>query len=109
MHHLDPHVRPPEGIRKVYKKYQKMSPEQLNQDTDILDLSSPAAALLNKKVRLVKQYATEELTATFRTFAGDEDTVTQEEDLDLSSSSRPVYEHEDMPGRNFFCIAFEEF
>ena len=95
MHYLDPHERPPDGIRNVYKKYQKMALQQLNEDPGIIDMSSHATASSNSKVHVVKQHATEQLTATFRAFAGQE-LVAQ--DLDLPSSTA-VYEHEDMPGR----------
>ena len=101
MHHLDPHERPPDGIRNVYKKYQKMGLEQLNQDTEIIDMSSQETASLNNKVRVVKQHEAEQLTATFRAFAG-QDMVALDPDL---PSSMPVYEHEDMPGGTFFYSA----
>ncbi|KAI0577709.1 2OG-FeII-Oxy-2 domain-containing protein [Pyrenophora tritici-repentis] len=94
MHHLDPHERPPDGIRNVYKKYQKMGLEQLNQDTEIIDITDYATASSNSNVHVVEQHAAEQLTATFRAFAG-QDVVAQELDL---PSSIPVYEHEDMPG-----------
>ncbi|KAL7775803.1 hypothetical protein CFE70_009647 [Pyrenophora teres f. teres 0-1] len=98
MHHLDPHERPPDGIRNVYKKYQKMGLQQLNQDTEIIDIRDRATASSNSKVHVVKQHEVDQLTATFRAFAG-QDVVAQ--DLDLPSSI-PVYEHEDMPGRIVF-------
>ncbi|CAE7213111.1 alkylated dna repair protein [Pyrenophora teres f. teres] len=98
MHHLDPHERPPDGIRNVYKKYQKMGLQQLNQDTEIIDIRDRATASSNSKLHVVKQHEVDQLTATFRAFAG-QDVVAQ--DLDLPSSI-PVYEHEDMPGRIVF-------
>lgn len=101
MHHLDPHERPPDGIRNVYKKYQKMGLAQLHQDTEIIDISSQETASLNNKVRVVEQHEAEQLTATFRAFAG-QDMVALDPDL---PSSMPVYEHEDMPGGTFFYSA----
>ena len=97
MHHLDPHERPPDGIRNVYKKYQKTKLNDLDLDGDIIDLSSDASASSNSKVRVVKRYTAEDLTVIFRSFAG-EDEEPELQDMDMPRSI-PVYEHEDMPGR----------
>ena len=102
MHHLDPHERPPDSIRNVYKKYQKMKAKDIDLDGDIIDLSSDAAASSNPKVRVVKEYTAEDLTAIFNSFAGEEDGgKLQATDL---PKSIPVYEHEDMPGRTAPCF-----
>jgi hypothetical protein len=100
MQHLDPHERPPITIRNVYKKYQKMKSKALDQDQDIIDLSSDAAASSNSKVRVIKEYAAQDLTATFRAFAGEDAEL---EHIRLSSSI-PVYEHEDMPGKALLIV-----
>jgi alkylated DNA repair protein alkB family protein 1 len=96
MHDLDPHERPPMSIRNVYKKYQKMKLKDLDRDQEIIDLSSDASASSSSKVRVVKQYAAEDLTATFRAFAGEDAKL---ENMGLLNPI-PVYEHEDMPGRS---------
>ncbi|KNG47879.1 oxidoreductase domain-containing protein [Stemphylium lycopersici] len=96
MHHLDPHERPPDSIRNVYKKYQKMKLNDLSKDQDIIDLSSSMSASSNSKMRVVREYAVEELTATFRAFAG-EGAAADLGDMHIPASI-PVYEHEDMPG-----------
>ncbi|KAH7397185.1 oxidoreductase [Pyrenochaeta sp. MPI-SDFR-AT-0127] len=94
MQHLDPHQRPPDGIRNIYKKYQKMKLKELDQDQEIIDLSSDASAQSNSKVHVVKEWKGNDLTASFRSFAG------QDEDLqDLNvPESVSAYEHEHMPG-----------
>ncbi|CAO2658319.1 Nn.00g060420.m01.CDS01 [Neocucurbitaria sp. VM-36] len=91
MQHLDPHERPPHGIRDVYKKYQKMKIKELDQDPDIIDLSSDGSGLPGNKIRVVKEWTRENLTSTFRTFAG------HNGEFDLPPII-PVYEHEDIPG-----------
>ena len=96
MHHLDPYERPPDGIRNVYKNYQKMKAKDIDLDGDIIDLSSDASASSNPKVRVVKEYTAKDLTAIFRSFAGEDGGKLQATDLPRSI---PVYEHEDMPGR----------
>ncbi|KAF2641183.1 hypothetical protein P280DRAFT_498083 [Massarina eburnea CBS 473.64] len=94
MEYLDPHQRPPDGIRKVYKKYQKMKLQDLDADPDIVDLSSGMPPNLNSKVRVVKEVDPSQLSASFRAFAGG----------DIPHHNSPVgervtvYEHDDMPG-----------
>lgn len=103
MHHLDPHQRPPDSIRNVYKKYQKMKLKDIDLDEDIIDLSSDASASLSSKVRVVKQYTAEDLTAIFGSFAGEEGD--QELQATRLPKSIPVYEHDDMPGREATNLA----
>jgi alkylated DNA repair protein alkB family protein 1 len=93
MHHLDPHERPPDGIRNVYKKYQKMKLKDIDLDENIIDLTSDTSTSSDPKVRVVKLYTGEDLNAIFRSFAGE---ALQAADLPRST---PVYEHSDMPGR----------
>ncbi|KAF1829657.1 hypothetical protein BDW02DRAFT_509420 [Decorospora gaudefroyi] len=94
MEHLDPHQRPPDSIRNVYKKYQKKKWKELGQDEDIVDLTNPKSASSNNKVHVVNEYTAEELATTFRAFAGKDDDL---EHVDLPTSIL-VYEHEDLPG-----------
>jgi hypothetical protein len=95
MAHLDPHERPPEGIRRVYKEYQKMKPHDLERDGNILDLSDDLPASLQDRVRVVAEWRREDVLTAFRAFSGE-----GARDLDsAATSSVSVYEHEDMPGR----------
>lgn len=95
MQPLDPHQRPPEGIRNIYKKYQKGKSGHLDQDQDIVDLSNDLQQSSSSKVRVVRCLDNDALANTFRAFAG--------EDAHLQgcapATSIPVYEHEDMPGK----------
>jgi alkylated DNA repair protein alkB family protein 1 len=95
MENFDPHQRPPDGIRNVYKKYQKMKLQDLKTDSNILDLSSGVPVGLESKIRVVKYVDADQLTTSFRAFAGG--------DYDGNSSpvteNIAVYEHGDMPGR----------
>lgn len=94
MDHPDPHQRPPNGIRDVYKKYQKMKPKDLDQDPDIIDLSKNTPTSAKGKVRIVDEWSSEDLTAAFRAFSG------QDSQLYAELPPRiPVYEHADMPGK----------
>jgi alkylated DNA repair protein alkB family protein 1 len=86
-HPLDPHQRPPEGIRGVYKRYQKMKPRDLDVDADIVDVV--------QHMRIVKHVGTEHLAQVFRNFLG-EDAYQLSHDQEPSEIA--TYEHPDMPG-----------
>ncbi|KAF2009384.1 hypothetical protein BU24DRAFT_473521 [Aaosphaeria arxii CBS 175.79] len=58
MENLDPHQRPPDGIRNVYKKYQKLKLEALNRDAEIVDPHDPSDAQ-RSKIAIVQELETE--------------------------------------------------
>ncbi|KAF3042753.1 hypothetical protein E8E12_009903 [Didymella heteroderae] len=93
MDNLDPHQRPPDDIKDVYKKYQKMKPKDLDRDLDIVDLPDSLATSAKDKVRIVEDWSGHDLTAAFRAFSGQEGQMY----ADLPPRI-PVYEHVDMPG-----------
>jgi alkylated DNA repair protein alkB homolog 1 len=99
MESLDPYQRPPDGIRNVYKKYQKMRLEDLNQDPDILhvDSEAPVPDCQMSKISIVEELDPEQLCAVFQEFAGTKK-------LGSKLQPVPVYEHGDMPGRNHFIL-----
>jgi hypothetical protein len=103
MESLDPYQRPPEGIRNVYKRYQKMKPQDLSQDPDIVDLERDLLSESqygNPKVEVVKVLDVDHLEDAFQKFA-------EGEELHLpitTSMPIPVFEHADMPGRCIFFI-----
>lgn len=85
---LDPHQRPPDGIRAVYKKYQKMRLPELSRDTEIV---TTEGRISNSKITVVKTLDSGMLKSTFQEYLGG--TYTGYPD-----SPVPVYEHADMPG-----------
>ncbi|KAF2279752.1 oxidoreductase domain-containing protein [Westerdykella ornata] len=90
MESLDPHQRPPDGIRNVYKKYQKMKSTQLDGDADIVDPERDILREENTKVRTVREINPQQLRGAFRKFVDVE--------VDIPDAPIPVYEHADMPG-----------
>lgn len=54
---LDPHARPPEGIRTLYKRYQKATVASLAADPDIIDFARSS----NHGVHAVRQVNTTDL------------------------------------------------
>ena len=94
MDHMDPYQRPPEGIKHVYKRYQKMKPKDLDQDLDIVDLPNSPHTSAKDQVRIVEEWSSRDLTAAFRAFGG------QDEETYAALPARiPVYEHVSMPGK----------
>lgn len=94
MEHLDPHQRPPDRIKDVYKKYQKMKPKDLDQDPDIVDLPDSLHTSAKEQVRIVEEWSGHDLTAAFRAFSG------QDKQTYAALPARiPVYEHVNMPGK----------
>jgi alkylated DNA repair protein alkB family protein 1 len=98
MQHLDPHERPPDGIRNVYKKYQKMKLQHLENDRHIVYLTRRMDTLPDK-VRIVRELNAEDLSEAFRGFAGSNEPQHQG-----TTSSIAVYEHEDMPGNTLLTL-----
>lgn len=94
MEHLDPHQRPPDSIKNVYKKYQKMKSTDLDQDPDIVDLPDHIPVSAKDKVRIVDEWSGEDLTAAFRAFSGQGGQT-----FAAQPPTVPVYEHADMPGK----------
>lgn len=92
MESLDPHQRPPDSVRHVYKKYQKMSVKDLDADPDIVHLSRDLDANPTSKLHVIREVDADHLTASFRAFTGA--AIGQETGPRIA-----VYEHEDMPGR----------
>ncbi|KAF2680793.1 hypothetical protein K458DRAFT_372800 [Lentithecium fluviatile CBS 122367] len=91
MEPLDPYQRPPDTIRSVYKKYQRMSPQHLDADPAIVDLSRDTTTGPKSRLRVVGEVEAGRLTAAFRVFGDGE----VEPEAPLGAA---VYEHEDMPG-----------
>ncbi|EAT79378.2 hypothetical protein SNOG_13051 [Parastagonospora nodorum SN15] len=54
MQGLDPHQRPPENIRNVYKKYQKMKAKDLDTDADLVDLTQTSKDCLPEGIVCLK-------------------------------------------------------
>jgi alkylated DNA repair protein alkB family protein 1 len=96
--HLDPHQRPPQAIRAVYKLYQKKkTPVDLDTDEHIIHLTSASHASLPSNVHVVRELMVHDLMPVFRTFAASDMNVElQHHD---SASTIAVYEHDDMPGK----------
>lgn len=87
---LDPHARPPEKIKNLYKRYQKLKGNALLQDMELLDLQRDHASLVR-----VGHVSVDEQDETFTAFSRGENEVTK-----TPSHTLPIYAHEAMPGNH---------
>lgn len=95
-HHLDPHARPPDDIKDLYKHYQKLKGEALLEDPDLLDLQRDYDSL----VRL-GELSVERIEEAFKAFDDGQTLVST-----TNISPCPIYTHEAMPG-NISSISFQ--
>jgi hypothetical protein len=77
-----------------------MKAEDLDMDSDIVDLAESPRTLSSTRLRVVREIDSKHLTYTFRTFAGKD----ASERLEHQGTTSPtaVYEHDDMPGKTSF-------
>jgi hypothetical protein len=87
-HHLDPHARPPEKIKDLYKRYQKLKGNALLQDAELLDLQRDQASLVR-----VGDISIDELEKAFTAFDHGKSLISR---ADLHPI--PIFTHEAMPG-----------
>ncbi|OMP86621.1 Alpha-ketoglutarate-dependent dioxygenase abh1 [Diplodia seriata] len=90
---LDAHERPPEHIRNVYKKFQKLRGDALDSDPELLDLRHSTAV---DQLHVVRSIAPADLRAAFQDFVA---TTAGSNSFALLDTPLPVYEHGHMPGR----------
>lgn len=89
----DAHQKPPEQIRAVYKKYQKMSPASLADDMEIVDFErglSYEQSICLREIRRVPGHLLLKACSDFGEM--------QPEDLAASVVDVPIFEHDDLPG-----------
>lgn len=90
---LDPHARPPEKIKGLYKRYQKLKGDALFRDMALLDLQRDHATLVR-----VGQVSVDEQEEAFKTFSRGEQEASK-----TPCHPLPIYAHEAMPGNTFLA------
>lgn len=91
---LNPHEAPPQDLKDLFKKYQKLKPDQYAQDKDLVAFG-PYENLDTEAFKALTPIATSQLQEAFSDFLGGEIG-------DLASASCPVYESRVLPGQ--FCL-----
>ena len=89
----DSRQKPPDGIRNVYKIFQKLSSNAIDLNPEILDFGRGLSAEQNKKCRKVDQIQHETLKSACFRFERRAD-----QDSWFSFANVPIFEHEDVPG-----------
>lgn len=89
---LDAHEKPPDVLRSVYKKYQKLSSNELTADVDIIDFRRGLSEQQQKLFTVVECSRPETLRAEFQLFLGDV------EELETAAQIN-AYHHLSLPGR----------
>ena len=95
MTQLNAHQRPPDAFRALYKKYQKMTPVDLDQDVNILDFAREIEVDSHKDLKEIRIINSHSLTFSATTYDGSSNQLT-------ASNSIIAYESERMPGLLYF-------
>ena len=90
---LDAHARPPDIIKRVYKRYQKLTLEAIQSDPTILDFRRGLTNEQQRKIRKVDSVPSS-LMKTACSYLG----PTEAHADAASSVDLPVYETEAVPG-----------
>lgn len=100
--HLDAHARPPEDVKRIYKKYQKLKPALLDaeEEEEIIDIARGLTESQRSQTTITKQYLPSELEDIFLRFERKESSDQCEHvtgGLDINAPV-PVYQHAACPG-----------
>ncbi|KAL9087533.1 MAG: hypothetical protein Q9165_006644 [Trypethelium subeluteriae] len=95
LHGLSVFDRPPEALRELYKKYQKLKGLALDDDVEILDPARGLTGDQKQKVSVSRWQDQKYLAKASSAFADLFATVSQQHSDEVCNL---VYEHEDMPG-----------
>ncbi|OCK84658.1 hypothetical protein K432DRAFT_107599 [Lepidopterella palustris CBS 459.81] len=89
---LDPYEKPPDHIRNVYKKYQKMKLKDLDQDVDIIDFARGLSDGQKESLTVIRELEFDQLVPVLKAFEGPESAPR------IMDSPIHIYEHLDLPG-----------
>ena len=91
---LNPRQKPPELIKRVYKTFQKLTPDEIDINPEILDFERGLSAEQHEKCQEVDQIHHDTLKSACVHF--------ESHSLQKSwpsSTNVPIFEHHDVPGR----------
>lgn len=97
---LDPHQKPPETIKAIYKHFQKLSIDAIREDFKLLDFQRGLNGEQTKKCKEVKTISGQNVKAACLS-------LQLHDKLELRPCSDvQVFEHEDAPGEATNLIEF---
>lgn len=100
----DAYQKPPEQIRAVYKKYQKLSPASLAADMEIVDFERGLTTEQSIKLKEIRRIPGHLLLTACSDFG-----EMQPEDLAASVVDVSIFEHDDLPGNCLRRLAVHDF
>lgn len=92
LHLLNPHQKPPESIKAIYKHFQKLSIDAIRDDFNLLDFQRGLNGEQSKKCRKVEKILGQNVKAACLSFK-----LKRKQELGPCLDV-PVFEHEDAPG-----------
>nr|POE49132.1 alpha-ketoglutarate-dependent dioxygenase abh1 [Quercus suber] len=100
---LNAHARPPESIRRIYKKYQGANARLLHADQDLIDFSADDTVLAKHTSKIARSGVSEEsggLAPVFSQFLGQGDDLGSDPSTTITSNlySRTPYKISALPG-----------
>lgn len=94
---LDAHQAPPQGLKELYKRFQRLKIDELDSDPEILDFEK---VQLLDAVEILEPIKSSLLTSIFSRFAA-------EDNGNLSYiQDAPVYCHKKVPGRGLYVFLY---
>jgi len=97
---LNAHQRPPNFLKDVYKKYQKLKGDALEQDEDIVDFGRGLSEKQEGLFEVTEWMSTEAAQAVYNAFMG------EDEEIPLNLPDRLyAYHHLDLPGACILSVS----
>ena len=97
---LDPHQKPPEAIKSVYKYHEKLAPKAINIDPDIVDFARGLNDVQQTKINRVGVLTGYTWQTSYSRFHNQKSpTPGASNDVPI-----PVYEHEGLPGESSYNL-----
>lgn len=97
---LEPHDKPPEALRNVYKKYQKFTPSELQSDPTVLDFQRGLTQEQQKIIERVDEVQSSAIDAACLLLGSDDDLNGSQ-----SNGSVQVYQSKAIPGKCYKMLA----
>ena len=98
--HLDPHQRPPQAIKSIYKQYEKLTTKAIDIDPNIVDFVRGLSNVQQSKISSVG-------TVAGKTLQKSSLCISDRKILDSQAAAdmwAPVYEYEGIPGETSYSI-----
>lgn len=96
---LQAHDRPPNSIRTIYKKYQRLKVSEVDNDPDVIDLARLDPDDLPASIKLLESMPSNDLRLAFDEFVQETNSADVEEKPAGLIEDIPVFTHELVSGQ----------